>query len=72
MTTSTIPVIRPAGASQGAADRLAVLIGAALVRWANARATRSVISHERRANAIERELALIERERRAVRSHELR
>jgi hypothetical protein len=52
------------------ADRLAVSLGAALVTWANRRAARGTVTHEQRATAIEQELALIERERIAFRTHE--
>ena len=67
MTTTSIPIIyrRPA-------DRLAVRIGRALVRWADARAARAAVPHERRAIQVERELALVERERLSTRLHELR
>jgi hypothetical protein len=58
MTTSSIRVIY-----RSPADRLAARLGRALVRWADSRTARSLMTHERRANQIERELALIERER---------
>ena len=70
MTTSSIQVIRPRAAYRSPADRFAVALGATLVEWANRRAAREVMSHERRATAIEHELALIERERAAFRIHE--
>jgi hypothetical protein len=69
MTASSI-TLRPRATYRSPADRLAVSIGAALVTWANRRAARATVTHERRATAIEHELALIERERIAFRIHE--
>jgi len=70
MTTTSIQVIRPRAAYRSPADRIAAALGAALLDWVNRRAARQVMSHERRATAIEHELALLERERTAIRIHE--
>ena len=70
MTTTSIQIIRPRATYRSPADRIAVTIGAALLDWVNRRAARQVMSHERRATAIEQELALLERERAAFRIHE--
>ena len=70
MTTTSIQIIRPRAAYRSPADRMAVALGAALLDWVNRRAARQAMSHERRATAIEHELALLERERTALRIHE--
>ena len=69
MTTSSI-TLRPRAMYRSPADRLAVSLGAALVTWANRRAARETVSHERRATMIEQELALVERNRTAFQIHE--
>jgi hypothetical protein len=69
--TATSIQIRPQSAYRSPADRLAVAVGATLVAWANRRATRDAVGHDRRVSIIEQELARVERDRVAFRIHEL-
>lgn len=64
--SATTYAIRPVRDYSGTGSRLAVRLGAALVRWAELRTARRVVDHERRSVLVAAERALAERERRAL------